>query len=112
MDLLVLFAGLLISIGVVMLYRMVDRGEVEDKNLYIIMIVGSILIFGGVSLIFAYIPAEIVKRKIYGFVLTAFGFWLVFKFPSADAHQGGDMAVAGIIFGIIMLVLGLYWFMF
>ena len=112
MDLLVLFAGIIISLGVVMLYKIVDRGEVNDKNLYLILILGSIFIFGGFTLIFSFIPAEIVKRKIYGFILSALGFWLVFKFPAAPDHQDGDMALVGILFGIVMLVIGLYWFMF
>ena len=112
MDVLVLFAGIIIALGVVMLYKIVDMDDVTDKNLYLILIIGSIFVFGGFSLIFSFIPAEIVKRKIYGFILSAFGFWLVFKFPAAPEHQGGDMSLAGIIFGIVMLVLGLYWFMF
>ncbi len=112
MDWIVIVAGLVIALGVMMLYRIVDREGVTDKTLYPIMILGLVLIFGGFYLIFYFIPAEIVKRKIYGFVLTVFGFWLTFKFPDSGSHQGGDMSVLGMLFGIVMLVLGLYWFMF
>lgn len=102
-------AAILIALGIFILYFL-DRG-IKDKEMYGAMFGGGILLLAGIYLLFYTIPADIIKRKVLGMAIGTIGFWMTFKFPGATEYQG-EMGYTGIIFGIIMLVVGIYWLLF
>lgn len=102
-------AAIMIALGIFMLYFL-DR-DVSDKMMYSALFGGGALVLVGIYLLFYTIPAEIIKRKVLGLALSGAGFWLTFKFPGAVEYQG-EMGYTGIIFGIILLVVGIWWLLF
>ncbi|MFH1126727.1 MAG: hypothetical protein ABIG84_02185 [archaeon] len=103
-------SAILIAFGIFLLY-FIDR-DLEENKMYAVLFLGLALVALGIYLIFASMPAELIKMKILGLAMSAAGFWLVFKFPGATEIQGEGFGIGGIIIGLVMLVIGLYLFIF
>ena len=103
-------AALLVGIGIFLLYFL-DR-DIDDNKLYIALFTGIATLIGGVYLLFYSVPTEVIRQKVIGFILVLAGFWMVFKFPSAMDYQPEGMGLTGVLIGLVLLILGLYWFIF
>jgi len=43
---------------------------------------------------------------VFGVLLLAFGVFAVFFFPSSSTHQESELAIGGVIMGVISLLIG------
>ncbi len=108
--LLMIVAAILIAFGIFLLYFL-DR-ELEENKMYMVLFLGLALVALGIFTIFYAIPVELIKMKVLGLAMSVAGFWLAFKFPGATEVQGEGFGLTGIILGLIILVIGLYLFIF
>ncbi len=108
--LLMIAAAILIALGIFLLYFL-DR-ELEENKMYLILFIGLAFVALGIYIVFVAISAELIKTKILGLAMAVAGFWLAFKFPGASEMQGEGFGFAGIILGLILMIIGIILFIF
>lgn len=105
------FSALLIGGGIFLLL-LIEKLKNEDKYMYLALIIGIILVvFGGWMLTKA-VSAAVLKRKFWGFLVAAFGSWMVFGFPSTSEYQTDQFGYTGILIGLVALIGGIYLLVF
>jgi uncharacterized membrane protein HdeD (DUF308 family) len=102
----VILAAILIAVGVFLLYNL-DR-DIADNKLLKIVLPGIVLIVLGMYLLFGNIPVEVIKKKVWGIVLSAAGFWTAFRFPDNMDHQPEAFGWTAFIFGIMLMIVGIF----
>lgn len=108
--LLTIIAAILIAFGIFLLYFL-DR-DIEENKMYMVLFLGLGFVVVGIYALFYSVPVELLKKKILGLAMSVAGFWLVFKFPGATEVQGEGFGLSGIIIGLVLMIVGLFLFMF
>ncbi|OYT56907.1 MAG: hypothetical protein B6U68_02575 [Candidatus Aenigmarchaeota archaeon ex4484_14] len=115
-------AAFLIAFALLALFRAIDR-PIGNLQLLIIILT-SLACFIASYLLFKINPSKLVGGLFgrgLGFILLAFGVFMVLKYPDIlkiqdyelDKEGGGrGFTTTGIFIGLMCLVLGIYWLVF
>jgi len=102
-----IFGVLLLSLGIWMLITW-DR-KLDNKNLFIVILLGIIFIFLGVKILFGGFDFSIIWRRMIGIVLGFIGVFFIIGFPDVSAdYQSPGMTRLIAFLGIILLVTASY----
>lgn len=107
MVLEIILAAVLIAFGVLSIWLSIN-GDVNDKNLIIILLVGVAAIVGGIWIILTHITLWILLAKLAGLILVGIGVFLIIGFPDVADYQRPDMSSTGVFIGIVLLIIGAY----
>jgi heme A synthase len=102
-----ILGAVLIAFGVMSIYFSIEQ-KLNDKNLVFILILGLVSVIIGGWIFASKLTLDFVLRKIGGIILTLFGAFMVLGFPDINDYQKDGMSKAGILFGIIIGILGLW----
>ncbi len=103
-----LIPALLIGVGLLIIYFAVmkDGDKKVAFRLEQNLVIGLILVVIGGYILFSHLSSALLTKKFIGLILTVFGFFMVFKYPYCQQYNSG-LEVTGIVFGVIILVVGL-----
>lgn len=104
-------SAVLIGIGLFLLF-LVEKLRKGDLYMYAALIIGILLVAGGGWLLSRTVPAEILKRKFWGFLATLFGGFMIFGFPSTSEYQTPQLGYTGVLIGLVALIGGIYLLIF
>ena len=84
----------------------------SDVKLMLIIVLGAVCIgVGGWNLILK-VTLGLIIKKIAGLVLAGIGLFLITGFPTTSDYQPHDMSRAGVLIGLILFILGVWWLLF
>ncbi len=108
MVLEIILAAVLIAFGALSIWLSIG-GDVNDKNLIVILLVGIAAIIGGGWIILTHVSFWVLLAKLAGLILLGLGLFLIIGFPDVNPdYQLEGMSAAGVFFGIILLIIGAY----
>lgn len=104
----IIIAAVLIAFGLYAIY-MSAESDLDDKELLIVLLIGAAALIGGGWIILTKLTLAIILTKLAGLILAGVGIFLVIGFPDImGEYQLAGMSKAGVFFGLILIVLGLY----
>ena len=107
----IIIGSILIAFGVLSLYFSIEEG-VKDTKLMFILVLGVACIVGGSWLLITKLTLGLILQKLAGLVLAGVGLFLIIGFPDIKDYQGFGMSRAGILIGLIILIIGIWWLLF
>ncbi|MBW6451977.1 MAG: hypothetical protein K0B02_04595 [DPANN group archaeon] len=107
-----LIAALFITIGIVFIYIMSTKKDENTTKFMTMFFLSIVLTYTGITLFG--ITWEIFITKIKALILILIGVFFAYNFQGnvSDEYQYEGFAMIGMITGIILLILGLYWLIF
>lgn len=106
-----LLSAILIGVGLFLAF-LIEKLKGSDTKMYIALIVSIALIVAGGWLLYTSVSAELLKRRIWGIVITLFGVYMIFGFPSTTDYQTESFGYTGVLIGLISLIGGIYLLLF
>lgn len=100
---------LAIAIGIILIYISPERES--DKDMWITLIFGLLLVVSGGWLFITTIGIEVLLKKFVGLIVMLFGFFMLKGFPDIASYQGTFKNTA-ITVGLICFALGFYMLFF
>lgn len=111
-DVAGVIGSVMIALGLFSLVFMITKGMSENDAMKR-MIVSLFFVLLGGWVLFRSASAELIARKVVGFLTALFGFFMIVFFPDrVSNYQDDSMLKTAILIGIASLVLGLYWLIF
>ncbi len=107
----VLAGAILLAFGFFVVYFAVESDK-NDRSFLIILIIGIALILIGGWIILATITLEMLLKKLAGLVLAIIGLFMLAGFPDIGDYQAKGMSKAAMLIGLILLIVGVYLFIF
>ena len=106
-----LLSAVLIGLGLFIAF-LIEKLKGDDKMMYLALISSIVLIVAGGWLLYTTVPAEIVKRRFWGVLITLFGGYMIFGFPTTEEYQTAAFGYTGILIGLVSLIGGIYLLLF
>ena len=106
-----IISAVLIAFGILTIYLSIEGG-VKDTKLMFILVLGLACIVGGSWLLIKQLTLGLILKKIAGLALAGFGLFLVIGFPGVKDYQSFGMSRAGILIGLIVLIIGIWLLLF
>lgn len=103
----VIGGAVLLAFGIVVIKFAVD-GEKSDEKFLVALLIGAAAVIGGAWILITKITLATLLIKVAGLVLFLIGFFLTVKFPDTNEYQRESMSAAGVLIGLVMLILGFY----
>ena len=107
----VLAGAVLLAFGFFVIYFAFESKN-DDRSFFAILLLGIALVVIGGWIILITITLEMLLIKIAGIVLALIGLFLLTGFPDIGDYQREGMSKAGIFIGLILLIFGVYLFIF
>ena len=99
--------AILLAVGLLSIYWSAEEGF-DDRHMSMVLLFGIICAVAGGWIIFSRISLWLILQKITGIILALIGFFLVTGFPEVTDYQPDGMGKAGILIGLILLIIGIY----
>lgn len=99
-------SAVLIGLGLFLAF-LIEKTKGDDKKMYIILLLSVALIASGGWLLYKTVPSDILKRRFWGILITLFGGYMVFGFPSTAEYQTEAFGYTGILIGLVALIGGI-----
>lgn len=105
-----LAGSVILALGIFLVYRGVN--DATGRDFAIMMLLGLAGVIGGLWILISKLTLAVVLVKLAGIIMAAIGGFLVIEFPDVDQYQREGMSVTGIVIGLVLLIFGLYLFVF
>ncbi len=106
-----LLSAILIGVGLFLAF-LIEKLKGNDTRMYIALLASIVLIIAGGWLLYSTVSAEILQRRFWGIIITLFGAYMVFGFPSTTEYQTEGFGYTGVLIGIVSLIGGIYLLLF
>ncbi|MBU4246426.1 MAG: hypothetical protein ABIF85_06885 [Nanoarchaeota archaeon] len=106
-----LLSAILIGVGLFLAF-MIEKLKANDTKMYIALTASIILIVAGGWMLYTTVSAELIKRRLWGIIITLFGAYMVFGFPSSTDYQPEGFGYTGVLIGLVSLIGGIYLLLF
>ena len=103
----IIAAAILVAFGLLSIYLSIEKG-VADPKLMFILLIGVACVTAGAWIIIETLTFELILRRLFGIILSAFGLFMLIGFPDVSDYQRLEMSRAAILIGLIVLIIGLY----
>ena len=107
----IIIAAVLITFGLLSIYFSIESG-VSDPRLMLILVVGIFATLTGSWIMINTLTLALILQKIGALFLVALGLFLVIGFPGATEYQKVAVGKAGVLIGLIILIVGGYFLLF
>jgi len=104
----IILGAILLAFGFLSIYWSIEENDFDDRRMSVVLLLGIICIIAGGWIIFSRISLWLILQKIAGIILALVGFFLVTGFPDVTDYQPEGMGKAGILIGLILLIIGIY----
>jgi len=111
MSLSLWISAILIGVGLFLAF-LIEKLKANDTKMYIALLTSIALIIAGGWLLYTNVPAELLRRRFWGIIITLFGAYMVFGFPSTSEYQTEGFGYTGILIGLVSLIGGIYLLLF
>jgi hypothetical protein len=108
----IIVGAILLAFGIIAIYMSIEESKDADIKFLVILLIGIIFAITGGWILVTTITLEVIIRKIVGIGLALFGFFMITGFPDVEEYQSHDMGRAGIIIGLVVLIIGIYLVLF
>lgn len=106
-----LLSAILIGVGLFIAF-LIEKLKESDKRMYLALFASIILIVAGGWMLYNSVSAELLRRRFWGLLITLFGAYMIFGFPSTSEYQTKEFGYAGILIGLVSLIGGVYLLLF
>lgn len=106
-----LLSAILIGVGLFIAF-LIEKLKESDKRMYLALFASIILIVAGGWMLYNSVSAELLRRRFWGILITLFGAYMVFGFPSTSEYQTEGFGYTGILIGLVSLIGGIYLLLF
>ncbi len=106
-----LVSAILIGIGLFIAF-LIEKLKGNDYRMYGALLISICLIVAGGWLLYTTVPAELLKRRFWGVIITLFGGYMVFGFPTTTEYQTEAFGYTGVLIGLVALIGGIYLVLF
>lgn len=106
-----LISAILIGLGLFIAF-MIEKLKGNDVQMYLALIASIALIIAGGWLLYKTVPAELLKRRFWGVLITLFGGYMIFGFPATEEYQTAAFGYTGVLIGLVALIGGIYLLLF
>jgi|GEM_PF-1694058 len=106
-----LLSAILIGVGLFIAF-LIEKLKESDKKMYLALFASIILIVAGGWMLYNSVSAELLRRRFWGVVITLFGAYMIFGFPSTSEYQTTEFGYTGILIGLVSLIGGIYLLLF
>ena len=107
----VIGAAVLMSFGILAIYFAID-GDAKDSKFLLILLLGLAAFVAGGWILITKITVIVLLTKISGFILLLLGLFLIVEFPDVTQYQIEGFSRAGVFFGIIFFIIGIWLLIF
>jgi hypothetical protein len=101
----------LMAFGLLAIYFSVDS-DVRDSKFLLILLIGIAAFVAGGWILVTKITLAVLLTKIAGLVLLVIGLFLLVEFPDITQYQVAGFSKAGVFFGIIFFIVGIWLLVF
>ena len=106
-----LLSAVLIGVGLFLAF-LIEKLKKNDKYMYLALFTSIILIVAGGWMLYTSVSAELIKRRLWGILITLFGAYMVFGFPTTSEYQTEAFGYTGVLIGLVSLIGGIYLLLF
>lgn len=107
----IIAGAVLLAFGFFVIYFSFESKN-NDRSFLAVFVIGIVLVLVGGWIILTTITIEMLLRKIGGLILAIIGLFLLTGFPDIVDYQQKGMSKAGVFIGFILLIVGVYFFLF
>jgi hypothetical protein len=106
----IILSAVLIAFGILSIYLSIEGGA-KDPKLMLVILLGLACLVAGSWLMITTLTLSLILKKLLGLLLAGAGLFLVIGFPDTSDYQRHDMSRAGVLIGLIILIIGI-WLLF
>ncbi len=106
-----LLSAIFIGVGLFLAF-LIEKLKASDKKMYLALFFSIALIVLGGWMLYTSVSAELLKRRFWGILITLFGAYMIFGFPSTTEYQTTEFGYTGILIGLVSLIGGIYLLLF
>jgi len=106
-----LLSAILIGVGLFLAF-MIEKLKASDTKMYLALAASIILIVAGGWMLYTSVSADLLKRRLWGIIITLFGAYMIFGFPASTDYQPAGFGYTGVLIGLISLIGGIYLLLF
>jgi len=104
-----IIGAVVIALGILVLYTMVGA-KMDNQRFLISAAAAFLLLLIGISALG--VSAALFWNKVKALIVLLAGLFMVIKFPFIQSYQKKEFGNTGILLGLTLVILGIYWLLF
>jgi len=103
----IIAGAVLLAFGLLVIYFSTESSS-SDNVYFISLLVGIACVIAGGWIILTHVTLALLLKRVAGIVLAAVGVFLITGFPDVADYQPKGMSKAGVLLGLVLIIIGLY----
>lgn len=104
----IIAGAVLLAFGLLVIYFSTESGA-SDEKYFLALLVGIIFVVAGGWILLTYVTLALILKRLAGLIIAGVGVFIITGFPDVTPdYQPKEMSKAGVLIGLILLIIGLY----